>query len=116
MERTIVEKLRNPPVMSMALDHSHLYRMMAERMEQAADEIERLQAQAWQPIETAPRDGTDILVWDGERRTMTLWGKVSHVPIFGFLDVWGCDAEDIDLMDPQPTHWMPLPDPPAETL
>lgn len=67
----------------------------------------------WQPIETAPRDGTDIIVWDGEVRTVTLWGKVSHVPIFGFLGVWGSDIEDVDLMNPQPTHWMPMPNPPS---
>lgn len=67
----------------------------------------------WQPIETAPRDGTPIIVWDGEIRTLTVWGKVSHVPIYGFLEVVGCDFNDTDLMGPQPTHWMPLPLPPT---
>lgn len=68
----------------------------------------------WQPIKTAPRDGTDIIVWDGEVRTVTTWGKVSHVPIYGFLRVWGYDIEDVDLMDPQPVLWQPFPDAPTQ--
>lgn len=56
----------------------------------------------WQPIETAPRDGTPVLLWGP-------WGEVgmwcySH-PI-GWND--GYEA----LMHP-PTHWMPLPEAPA---
>jgi hypothetical protein len=67
----------------------------------------------WQPIETAPKDGTDILVWDGEIRTITTWGKVSHIPIYGWLRLVLSDPNDIDLMDPQPIKWQPLPPPPV---
>jgi hypothetical protein len=35
-------QLRNPPVMSMALNKDHLYKMMAESMSVAADVIEQL--------------------------------------------------------------------------
>jgi hypothetical protein len=68
----------------------------------------------WQPMETAPRDGTDIIVWDGEIRTLTHWDKASHVPIYGWLTLVCHDPEDMDLMDPTPTHWMPLPEPPKK--
>lgn len=63
----------------------------------------------WQPIETAPRDGTRIA---GRRVTemaylgrITWFGKASHVPIYGWCH--GTDPEDIDLW--QPTHWKHLP-------
>lgn len=73
----------------------------------------------WQPIETAPKDGTQVLLCDG------MWG-----PWVGW---WGTHdgAPDnwwfVDLALPKtpdnlnswvvghgPTHWMPLPDPPKE--
>lgn len=40
----ITDKLREPPVMSMVYDRNDLYRIMATRMEEAADEIDRLRA------------------------------------------------------------------------
>jgi hypothetical protein len=49
MEREMTDKelllhqLKNPPVMSMALNKDHLYRMMAEHMKEAADRIEALE-------------------------------------------------------------------------
>lgn len=67
----------------------------------------------WKPIETAPKDGTRFLaVDDTGRMVVTLWGKVSHVPIYFWLlmDV-PIDPEDIDMWEP--THWMPLPPPPT---
>ncbi len=42
-EELLMYQLRNPPVMSMALNKNHLYSMMAERMNAAADHIEKLQ-------------------------------------------------------------------------
>jgi ABC-type phosphate transport system auxiliary subunit len=39
----LMYQLRNPPVMSMALNKDHLYKMMAESMSAAADHIEKLQ-------------------------------------------------------------------------
>ena len=41
-EELLMYQLRNPPVMSMALNKDHLYSMMHERMSLAADRIEEL--------------------------------------------------------------------------
>ena len=70
------------------------------------------ESESWRPIETAPHDGTDVLVWNGDVRTISMWGKVSHVPTYGWLDMVWADIEDADLLDPQPSYWMPLPEPP----
>ena len=64
----------------------------------------------WQPIETAPKEPrtTILAMVDGYVRFVS-YGKTSHIPIYGW-----CLAdqvpEDADLCDP--THWMPLPEPP----
>lgn len=54
----------------------------------------------WRPIETAPMDGTNILVTDGEI-TQLGWHDEFDEPD----DPW-CGYIK------RPTHWMPLPDPP----
>ena len=71
----------------------------------------------WQPIETAPKDGTRILVnfhgrvkevfWDdpyGENMTFAIWcvddDKHGPYPLRGYSE-----GDD--------THWMPLPEPPS---
>lgn len=41
-EELLMYQLRNPPVMSMALNKDHLYSMMREHMALAADRIEQL--------------------------------------------------------------------------
>lgn len=55
-------------------------------------------AATWQPIETAPRDGTKVITFDPE------WGM--RMDWFDRLDcVSGWLGE--------PTHWQPLPPPPV---
>lgn len=77
----------------------------------------------WQSIETAPKDGTTILIgghqllhahgfgictarwqtkWEAENGDGIAWWKVEDGK-FGPYDLRG----------PSPTHWMPLPDPPS---
>jgi hypothetical protein len=66
----------------------------------------------WQPIETAPKDGTFILGYYADRPW--LWDIVQWDA--GYLGGawWGGGHENDGPLFP-PTHWMPLPDPPVAT-
>lgn len=79
----------------------------------------------WQPIETAPKDGTEILgfgIWQGE---------VNGVDEFPTIDIiyggptartdydardgwWLCKTGDAYACWLLATHWMPLPEPPTQ--
>jgi hypothetical protein len=62
------------------------------------------QRSAWQSIETAPRDGTQILaIWPGKGRPRIVWFDRAR---------WTDDG-DHSLIDF--THWQPLPSPPPVT-
>ncbi len=82
----------------------------------------------WQPIESAPRDGTDILLVKADavvpRITVGCWDASFHTE-------WDEEAEDTvyrgawtdygveswgyeEYQELHPTHWMPLPAPPAD--
>ena len=56
----------------------------------------------WQPIETAPKDGTRVIVLEGD-------GDVSLADFYDGR--WFYSVAHDEMFDP--THWMPLPDPPA---
>ena len=72
---------------------------------------------SWQPIETAPKDGTWILVFEPSRypphHHVVQWGP----PEWGdWPDTWvtmalGPNPDTYDAEDA--THWMPLPEPPS---
>jgi len=55
----------------------------------------------WQPINTAPRDGTPVDLWhkNGFRIVSTWWTDDQ---------CWSCFMDDYDF-----THWMPIPSPPG---
>ena len=86
-------------------------------------------ASAWRPIETAPKDGTTILL---HHQAETEWREPECNDVNTVVASWWEEEPDengelgdwicyMDLpRDPacpfKPTHWMPLPDPPpAET-
>lgn len=65
---------------------------------------------AWQPIETAPRDGSFVLIFS----------PVALEPLL-YIASFNEFEEDLDpgewtdpslYLVPDPTHWMPLPEPP----
>ena len=62
----------------------------------------------WQPIETAPKNETEIWAFNGEQARM-LWIEGDGYGLWCWADECLCD---IDPEPEQPTHWMPLPEPP----
>lgn len=68
------------------------------------------EAMRWQPIETAPKDGTSMLLcrWDDNEQDVLpivsgFWSRLSEV---WFAEMVGRNVT--------PTHWMPLPPPPED--
>ena len=65
----------------------------------------------WQPIETAPRDGTVILAtWIVNKRR----GKWTIQPVIFSCGVWLHAWDEDEDLPLEPTHWMPLPEPPTK--
>lgn len=99
---------------------AYLYRDAADTL--AALQATREQAvrecaeNGWQPIETAPKDGTHFIGWDGKRpfrcsagRRYVLYPHQEGGPTY--QDIWDGHYYD-SLMQENPTHWQPLPTPP----
>lgn len=61
----------------------------------------------WQPIDTAPKDGTPILVWNAGYVAVMCWWERCWEYANGIQRYWPRADER------EPTHWMPLPDAPA---
>lgn len=83
------------------------------RIDQQAQQIARLAA-GWQDIATAPKDGTEVMLF----REMEPWRVMGHGAWFQHGKVGGWIARGFheppgELGLAHPTHWMPLPDPPA---
>jgi len=61
----------------------------------------------WQPIETAPKDGSEILLWHG-RRNIGGWQEHHHDMRHPQRPCWVINGGYVV----SPTLWMPLPEPP----
>lgn len=59
----------------------------------------------WLPIESAPKDGTDIVVRCDKGIDMASWGCECY-DYCGEPCSWSCSI----LIDCQPTHWLPIPE------
>jgi hypothetical protein len=57
----------------------------------------------WQPIETAPKDGTDVLVGFANQNRPSV--------VVGWFDNW-TEYDSMNIIKGTPTHWHPLPAPP----
>ena len=67
--------------------------------------IAGLEPVAWQPIKTAPRDGTPILCFTPDYQSE--FSDQSGIDVLWFDEgAWLYNAEPVTF---QPTHWMPLP-------
>ena len=59
----------------------------------------------WQPIETAPEDGTIVIIYEEGKAVSAFYDSSTKQ--------W---VETMDYYEvPDPTHWMPLPEPPSKT-
>lgn len=76
----------------------------------------------WQPIATAPRDLNDVLLfWPFQGNKVVIGARNYRVSHDGeaiiYENSWWMNTDHDrfieDAYDPGPTHWMPLPDPPA---
>jgi hypothetical protein len=82
------------------LHEAGIYKASGDYLEMA-EACERF---TWRPIETAPRDGTRVLLHrHGQGRWSTFVGAWSDHD-----RVW----HDADSLFRDPTHWMPLPESP----
>lgn len=75
----------------------------AECADQLATVIASLPTEGWQPIETAPKDGSEILLWDGFNCYCGAWT--------GTLNGWHAK----ELCMEEPIMWHSLPPAPRET-
>jgi hypothetical protein len=70
----------------------------------------------WRPIETAPKDETEVLLYfpngywaTGENMVTGFWGGEPEEPAWYFSE---SDSKPMTAFGSCPTHWMPLPRPP----
>lgn len=67
----------------------------------------------WQSMETAPKDGTFILLLTTTNirpQPLPFTGRW----LFGVPGCWVLVNADLAIQRIEPTHWMPLPPPPSE--
>lgn len=97
-------------------------------LKEALEEIVRLSlvidSIGWQPIDTAPKDGTVVDLWAGERIINASWRSPEGVWDMEEFRQW-CASElfdwrhggspkwEISPIGKTPTHWMPVPADPS---
>lgn len=70
----------------------------------------------WQPISTAPRDGTPVLLYcpelEGSQYALAMYnGDATYSGRYGRF-CWSIVAGEGSIAEKCATHWMPLPKPP----
>lgn len=72
--------------------------------------IEHMKRWQWQPIESAPKDGTFVLVCEKDNSAIYearfMWDD--------WYPSMQSDSDEYGPMKGYPAHWMPLPEPPQE--
>lgn len=82
----------------------------------------------WQPIESAPKDGTPFLAWNSAVVFVAAWSRANDARGGWIVQAAGRDAisqmdeQGVDYLEPGflaglelPTYWMPLPAPPTNS-
>lgn len=97
-----------------AIEHALFIAPAVDLDEVARAALNAALAAMWQPIETAPRDGSRLLAIYGGQVRIIQYGKTSHVPLYGFC-LADQGIEDFDLVLTENLKgWMPLPPAPSQ--
>lgn len=83
-----------------------------------ADRAFILRTLGWQPIATAPKDGTTLILFSPDASEdfnvfLGHWGDDDDFPDGGAW--WPTTAEGGFPIDADPTHWQSLPEPPVQS-
>ena len=98
--KTFFDKLREESMRSTSLSGAP-YSTAVRLLKEADERIAELEAERqWQPISTAPKDGTEMLLMDELEQIFLGYWRLSK-------DCWDCDGESPGNIEP--THWIPLP-------
>lgn len=86
---------------------------MLNDLEAKVKELEaKVEGNGWLPIETAPKEGSQILIF--EKRVYKLDEEEMFIARW-IEDGWYIgDNDDVDCWAENPTHWMPLPELPTK--
>ena len=109
----IRRRLDQQPYSAIGLPHSFglgLVQVLREAASRLAEGTRP--AQAWQPIESAPKDGTVILLWDAEFTGVRVARWHSTLPYVNLAE-GGYWQSAHSYHGVKATHWMPLPAPPG---
>jgi hypothetical protein len=116
-------KLLQMSSMNGILDEEHLPKLARDIAQLADRSVSpalpsrgELEEDGWRPIDTAPKDGTEILIWIAEP-----WSKVEKARWYQPWGNWQSGAIPDDPVREElygigsslPTHWMPVPSRPA---
>ena len=87
---------------------------MEDKLKAAADRIKELEAEKdkWQPIETAPKDGSEAL-YVNRFGDIQVWSYMAPTGN-GWTSDWGYADGEVGVKEHFPTHWQPLPEPPLK--
>lgn len=84
--------------------------------QEALDTLKQPAPDAWRPIETAPKDGTEVLLFktfpSGEPQ-ITMASYWDYPGIEHWQRGWRTEKCKEQLSISNPTHWQPLPQPPS---
>lgn len=96
---------RNKPYDVLTLHKKNLYRSEAEAAITAALAVDGAEPQGWQPIESAPKDGRDVLCYVSGI-------GIGQMVLYWTDGYWREKANGMGLKT-DPVVWQPLPLPPA---
>ncbi len=88
--------------------------LLKSKLLQAERELAEVRKDAWQPIETAPKDGAEVFLW-----LPSPYNRIEKARWFDLWENWQLGEfpdhsdEYCGIGSALPTHWMPLPAAPS---